>query len=155
MKAYKIFLAKFTQAITLTVLVTTSNWVLAEAEETGIVLKQPLKPVDPISPVSGEAQECLQSRQVRTIEVLNDQLVILQGSHKRYWVNQLPTTCIGLDDKKILKLESFGSKICRNDRFEATEPFGVGSFVAECRWGSFEPAVLEQIAVIKSELKKS
>ena len=118
-------------------------------EETGIIFKQPLKPV------LGDPESCLSSRQVRNIEIISDKLVVLKGTHNRYWINQLPQKCVGLDDNMVLRTETFGHRICRNDRFEASEPFDSGPFVAECRWGMFEPAALEQIAMIKSELKKS
>ena len=123
--------------------------VAAANEETGIIFKEPLEPV------LGEPEKCVSSRQVRNIEVLSDKLLILKGTHNRYWINQLPKKCVGLDDKMVIKVELFGNQICRNDRFEASEPFNIAPFVAQCRWGMFEPAALEQVAMIKSELKKS
>ena len=67
----------------------TSRWVLVAvavagllavrlahgAEETGIILKQPLEPE------LGQAEECLSTRHVRNFEILNDKLVILKGTH--------------------------------------------------------------------------
>ena len=138
-----------------TVLIANSNtsWSNADAASeqsaTGIVLKEPL------DPVLGEAQTCLRSREIKTIEILSDKVLVIKGSHGRYWLNRLTHACAGLGRNMILKLGSFGNQVCANDRFQAFEPHDVGIFAAECRWSKFEPAAIEQIAMIKSELKQS
>ena len=103
----------------------TSRWVLVAvavagllavrlahgAEETGIILKQPLEPE------LGQAEECLSTRHVRNFDILNDKLVILKGTHDRFWINRLPVACLGLKSDMVLKVELFGSRICNNDWF--------------------------------------
>lgn len=121
----------------------------AEVPETGIIFDEPLQ-AEPGDPV-----DCINARAIRRIEILNNEILIVTGTHDHYWVNQLPRKCVGLRKNMILHIERFGSQICRNDAFEAYERADIGPFTAHCRWGEFQPAVLEQIFMIKNELEKS
>ncbi len=117
--------------------------------QTGIVLDQGLSS-DDIEP-----SNCIKVRLVRSVEIVNEKILILRGTHGRYWLNKLRNQCHGLRDDMMLAVHRYGTQICANDRFEAQERTSVSPFTISCRWGQFEPLVIEQVAVIKRGLGNS
>ncbi|NKC01345.1 MAG: hypothetical protein GKR90_22995 [Pseudomonadales bacterium] len=130
-------------------ILTSTVWAETPPPATGIIFDESMTEEAP------EASECLSARAVRSMEVVNEELVIVHGSHNRFWVNRLLHKCTGLTDDMLLKLEPWGGRFCKNSRFEARDRFHDGPYTVSCRWGKFEPAALEQVAMIKSELDES
>ena len=122
-------------------------WALSPPQ-TGIVLEQGL------SSENIEPSNCIKVRLIRSVEIVNEEILILRGTHGRYWLNKLRNQCHGLRDDMALAVHQYGAQICANDRFEAQERAG-SPFSVSCRWGQFEPLVIEQVAVIKRELGNS
>ncbi|MFT7651154.1 MAG: hypothetical protein ACI9ON_002025 [Limisphaerales bacterium] len=100
--------------------------------------------IEPQAEVKLEA--CVSARQVRNIEVIDEQMLVLRGTADRFWLSRLPNKCAGLEDRMYLSIERYGSKICANDRFTASESSG---FRMSCRFGKFEPVVQATVAAVK------
>lgn len=90
---------------------------------------------------------CVYARQVRNIEVVDEQLLVLRGTADRFWLSRLPNKCAGLEDRMYLSIYRYGSKICANDRFSASETSG--NFSMSCRFGKFEPVAQTTVAAVK------
>ena len=125
---------------------------LAEPRQpaTAITFKQPLSEVESEGEV--EPVDCIPSREIKNMEVVNDRVVVLHGTRDRFWVNKLRHRCHGLRYNMALKVIPWAGRFCANDRFEARERFQGGAYMISCRWGEFEPAAIEQVALIKAEL---
>lgn len=86
-----------------------------------------------------ESQLCIAPRDLDTIEVLGEQLVLFHGRRGEIWLNQLDSRCLGLEPEMLLDLRSYGGNFCRLDRFRATPRYNAFLYVtAECRLGRFE-----------------
>lgn len=84
-------------------------------------------------------QLCVHPRDLDSIEVLNDRLVLFHGRRGEVWLNQLASQCLGLDADMVLDLRSYGGSFCRLDRFRGTPRFDATlHLTAECRLGAFE-----------------
>lgn len=87
-----------------------------------------------------EDQLCVHPRDLDSIEVLNDRLVLFHGRRGKVWLNQLASQCLGLTPDMALDLRSYGGSFCRLDRFRGTPRFDAAlHLTAECRLGAFEP----------------
>ena len=106
----------------------------------------------PLTEETPETLQCVATRAIRSIAIVSEELVVVHGSHNRHWINRLLHKCAGLNDDMVLKLEPWGARVCKNSRFEARDRFYDAPFTVSCRWGGFEPAAPEQVAMIKSEL---
>lgn len=93
------------------------------------------------------SEPCVYARNVRNIDVIDEQLLVLRGTADRYWISRLPNKCDGLTDRMYLAIDRYGSKICRNDRFEAHE--NGGGFYTSCRFGEFEPVAKGTVDTLK------
>ena len=118
--------------------------------ETGMTFKERLPESEPKSEF--EPVDCIPSREIENMEVINDSVVVLHGSHDRFWVNRLRHKCHGLRGDMALKVIPWAGRFCANDRFEARERFQDGPYMISCRWGEFERAAIDQVALIKAEL---
>ena len=86
-----------------------------------------------------ESQLCIAPRDLDTIEVLGERLVLFHGRRGEIWLNQLDSRCLGLEPEMLLDLRSYGGNFCRLDRFRATPRYNAFLYVtAECRLGRFE-----------------
>ena len=86
-----------------------------------------------------ESQLCIAPRDIDTIEVLGERLVLFHGRRGEIWLNQLDRRCLGLEPEMVLDLRSYGGNFCRLDRFRAAPRFNAFLYVtAECRLGRFE-----------------
>ncbi len=92
-------------------------------------------------------ESCLYARHVRNINVINDEMLVLRGTADRYWFSRLPSKCVGLKGRMHLVVNQYGSKYCRNDRFEARE--SSGGFYTSCRFGEFEPISSASVDALK------
>ena len=104
---------------------------------------------------AGGVNVCLNARDVESIEILADDMVLLRGRLDRYWLNRMPVRCVGLASNMLVTMERTGSRICAHDRFRASER---GSSMPDlgpvCRFGKFESVSAEQIAVLRQSLKE-
>lgn len=116
----------------------------AEAQATG---EEARPPIDVAAILSGELTEddyensqlCIAPRDLDTIEVLGERLVLFLGRRGEIWLNQLDKRCLGLEPEMVLDLRSYGGNFCRLDRFRAAPRYNAFLFVtAECRLGAFE-----------------
>lgn len=105
------------------------------------------EPLDVAAILSGELtaedyaedQLCVHPRDLDSIEVLNDRLVLFHGRRGEVWLNQLASQCLGLEPDMVLDLRSYGGSFCRLDRFRGTPRFDAAlHLTAECRLGAFE-----------------
>ena len=96
---------------------------------------------------------CVYARDVRSIEILNEDVVVIRGSRGRYWLNEFHNRCSGLRKNMVLSIARYGSQLCANDRVEAHDR-GLVSIgpAASCRLGEFQPVAVEQVATLKAEL---
>lgn len=86
-----------------------------------------------------DSQLCIAPRDLDTIEVLDERLVLFLGRRGEIWLNQLDKRCLGLEPEMVLDLRSYGGNFCRLDRFRAAPRYNAFLFVtAECRLGAFE-----------------
>lgn len=86
-----------------------------------------------------DSQLCIAPRDLNTIEVLDERLVLFLGRRGEIWLNQLDSRCRGLEPEMVLDLRSYGGNFCRLDRFRAAPRFNAFLYVtAECRLGAFE-----------------
>lgn len=118
--------------------------------ETGMIFKERLPGAEPRAEF--DPVDCIPSREIKNMEVINDSVVVLHGSHDRFWVNKLRHKCHGLRSDMALRVIPWAGRFCANDRFEARERFQDGPYTISCRWGEFEPAAIDQVALIKAEL---
>lgn len=116
----------------------------AEAQATG---EEAPPPIDVAAILRGELTEddyqdsqlCIAPRDLDTIEVLDERLVLFLGRRGEIWLNQLDSRCQGLEPEMVLDLRSYGGNFCRLDRFRAAPRFNAFLYVtAECRLGAFE-----------------
>ena len=106
-------------------------------------------PQQPIVEATPEKASCIRARSVRNLEVVNEQAILVRGTAKRFWLSTLPSQCSGLDERKILQVNRYGSQICANDRFEVHDRGGFGA-LGSCHFGAFEPITPEQVATLGS-----
>lgn len=86
-----------------------------------------------------EDQLCVHPRDLDSIEVLSDRLVLFYGRRGEIWLNQLASRCLGLEPDMVLDVRSYGGTFCRLDRFRGTPRFDAAlHLTAECRLGAFE-----------------
>ena len=88
------------------------------------------------------------------MEVLDENLVLFHGRTGKLWLNQLGTTCHGLDADMIVQLRSYGGSFCRMDRFRGIPRFGTFAITAECRLGDFEAIDELQVEALKAAISE-
>ena len=120
---------------------------IPEPAETPAAPGEAPAPVDVAAILSGELTEddyqnsqlCIAPRDLDTVEVLGERLVLFHGRRGEIWLNQLDKRCLGLEPDMVLDLRSYGGNFCRLDRFRAAPRYNAFLFVtAECRLGAFE-----------------
>ena len=95
-----------------------------------------------------DTDRCIYARKIRSIDVVDEQMLALRGTAGRYWLSRLPHKCAGLSDRLVLSIDRYGSRICSNDRFVASEREAV--FETSCRFGEFEPVTKETVVTLKA-----
>lgn len=109
----------------------------------------------------GETRRCLTN--YRHIEILNDRMLVFEGSAKKLWLNQLPIRCPGLRRNSTLALRtdfSFG-RVCKMDSVAVVDWFDspwyrrwpwhwVGG--PRCSLGEFQPVTKAQVQSIKQAI---
>ena len=98
-----------------------------------------------------DSKNCVYARDVRDVEIINEQTILFRGSHNRFWVNNLAATCVGARKSMGLVLNQHGSQICAQDRIKATD-FSSYGVATHCRLGKFQPILATQVALLKTEL---
>ncbi len=104
-----------------------------------------------ISPMEIETVNCLRVRQIKSLDVVGDQMVVVRGSHERYWLSRLPTRCTGANRDMYVSLDVRGSSICRNDTFSLTQRGIPSGFRTSCNFGDFESISVEQAELLKQD----
>ena len=99
-----------------------------------------------------ERDNCIYRRSIDDVEVLDENLVLFHGRTGRLWLNQLGTTCHGLDADMIVQLRSYGGSFCRMDRFRGIPRFATFAITAECRLGDFESVDELQVEALKAAI---
>lgn len=101
-----------------------------------------------------QGENCLYARQIKDMEVLDEQHILVRGSGQRFWLSALRTSCDGLDERKLLSVHRYGSKLCANDRFDVQDRGGFTVRTA-CRFGEFQPVASEQVPGLRQQTKES
>ncbi len=101
-----------------------------------------------------ERDNCLYRRSIDDVEVLDENLVLFHGRTGKIWLNQLGTTCHGLEADMIVQLHSYGGSFCRMDRFRGIPRFARFAITAECRLGDFESVDELQVEALKAAISE-
>lgn len=101
------------------------------------------------TPLSAEeaqgSVDCLTFSQVRSTEVLSEELIVFTMKDGRAFRNTLPNRCPGLRQSDPFTYTALTSQLCKNDLITVLQRIGPGGgpdgFVqgASCGLGSFEP----------------
>ena len=102
-----------------------------------------------------KTRSCINSRQIRTYEVLNRQNLVLEMKGGDKFLITTRTPCQGMTRNAILKTEQRSSiGFCKGDTIQwSFEEFGGVSWGAPCWVSEFEPISDYQIGLLKEGLK--
>ena len=86
----------------------------------------------------GKPVNCVDQSRLQGPEVINDRIIIYRQSGGKIWLTGVKPSCPALNGDMILITETFGTQLCRNDRF-STVPRGGGVPSAYCFFTDFTP----------------
>lgn len=99
---------------------------------------------------AGDTERCLSTYAYRSVEVLDDQLVLFKGNGDKRWINRLPRRCIGLRPNEVLRFEMRSNRVCETDSFRSYDrAFMTTLSSGNCTLGQFQPVTPEQVAAIE------
>ncbi len=122
----------------------------ARTEAIEDILSQPLP-----SEEYAEEVRCLSTHSYRSVEVLDPEHVLFEGTGDRVWVNKLRNRCVGLRRNDTLRFELRDNRVCNLDSFEAVDSFlwFWERTSGTCTLGNFIPVTPEQVAALKAALR--
>lgn len=97
-------------------------------------------------------ERCIFTRDIRTIEILDQQHVVFELSRKQLYLVQFPYVCHGLRRNGSLIYETRSGRLCRLDQVRAFEP-GETMPNPPCTLPGFMPVEKEQVVQLKDSLK--
>lgn len=87
--------------------------------------------------VAGPPQKCIQQTRLDGPMIIGDTILYRDGG--RLWRTEAVDGCIGLRGDPLLVVETYGGRLCQNDRFQ-TIMRGAPSIPGPyCRFGAFTP----------------
>ena len=104
--------------------------------------------------VVGENKSCIYARNIRDIEVIDEQTIAIRVKSKEYWVNHLANRCAGLRKNMLFKVSRYGSQLCAQDRLTAQHRGLSAGSTRTCILGEFAPANAASINSMKSAGQK-
>ncbi len=128
----------------------------AKRQTVASILSEPLDASEYV-----ETRRCLSN--YRHIEILDDRMLVFEGSGKKLWLNELPIRCPGLRRNSTLALRtdsSFG-RLCKMDSVAVVDWFGYPWFRRwpwhwangpRCTLGEFQPVSITQVQAIKQAI---
>ena len=103
-----------------------------------------------VSPASDEADEskrCINSRVIKSTDVVNDRNIIFYMRGSKIFLNTLPKPCKGLSRERRFTYVSHSRSLCRLDRISVLKDSGFGAYAGRsCKLGRFLPVTKEDIA---------
>lgn len=97
-------------------------------------------------------ERCIFTRDIRTVEILDQQHVVFELSRKELYLVQFPYVCHGLRRNSSLIYETRSGRLCRLDQVRPFEP-GEGIPNPPCTLPGFMPVQKEQVVQLKDSLK--
>lgn len=111
---------------------------------------------DPEQKDYSKAPRCLQTRRIRSVDVIDDRHVAFRISRKEYYLVQFDHRCPGLRRGKPIIYEPGGSgRLCVLDGIRATYDNGLGGLQPgmRCSINGFQSVSKEQLVLLKDALK--
>ena len=111
---------------------------------------------DPEASDYGDKIDCIQSRRIRSIEVLDDKHVAIKMSRGEYYLIQFEHRCTGLRRNEPVVFEPRGgNRFCVHDALRPTYQGAYGGIIPSTRCGvpGFQSITKEQLVVLKNTLK--
>jgi len=93
---------------------------------------------------------CINTRSLRTTEVVNDNNVLFYMMGSKLYLNILPRTCKGLSRERRFSYTTMGRSLCSSDTIRILS--GSGGNLHEgmqCRLGRFYPTTKEEVAAAR------
>lgn len=101
-----------------------------------------------------EGIRCIQTRSIRSTDVLNDSNIVFRMQGNRYYHNTLPRRCNGLSRERRFSYTTHSQSLCANDLITILSDSGFGMLDGRsCRLGRFRPTTKEDIADFKERMR--
>ncbi len=96
-----------------------------------------------------ESKRCINSRLVRSTDVVNDGNILFYMRGGQIYLNKLPAACPGLARDRRFSYVSYSRSLCRLDRINVLREAGFGTYEGRsCKLGRFWPVTQEDIAYL-------
>ncbi len=87
---------------------------------------------------AGKTSFCVNQTRLGGPQIINNRTIIYRQSGKRIWISRLTDNCPALQGDPILIVETYGTQLCRHDRFQVQQRSSpIAS--AYCFFGDFTP----------------
>ena len=112
-----------------------------------------------VSPASDEAVDdgetirCINSRTIRSTDVINDSNVVFHMQGRKIYLNTLPRSCRGLSRERRFSFVTHTRSLCESDRISVLKDSGLGVYEGRsCKLGRFQLATEQDIADFYKQL---
>jgi len=126
----------------------------SDATEPALSVEEILKR-DPSSSDYGEAPRCLQTRLIRSTEVLDERHVVFEVRRDEFFLVQFEHRCPGLRRNQPIMTEPTAGRLCQLDGIRPLYDHGLGGYQPgmRCAIPGFVSVTKEQIVQLKDALK--
>lgn len=111
---------------------------------------------DPTQQDYVDTPRCINARQIRDLDVLDDQHIVFEVRRKQYYLVQFERRCPGLRrGSPVIYEPNGGGRLCMLDGIRATYENGPGNITPgmRCAIPKFESVSKEQVVMLKDALK--
>ena len=89
---------------------------------------------------------CINSRSIRSTDVINDSNIIFEMQGKKLYQNTLPRSCRGLSREERFSYTTHTRSLCANDLITVLNDSGMGMIEGRaCKLGRFRPTTEEEV----------
>lgn len=94
-----------------------------------------------------EGVRCIQTRAIRSTDVINDSNIVFRMQGNRYYHNTLKRRCTGLSRERRFSYTTHLQSLCANDLITVMSDSGIGMIDGRsCKLGRFRPTTKEDVA---------
>lgn len=125
------------RCIAIVLLLTTAALSPATATEPGEDIEEPM------------FRPCIDSRSIRSTDVLNDNTIVFRTIGGKFYLNQLPQTCRGLSRDRRFTYQLYERRLCENDRIRVLLSAGTNMVEGRsCKLGEFRKLSADEVESI-------
>lgn len=99
---------------------------------------------------SGSSSNCVALFRIDNVKIIDSRNIVVKTKNNEYYLNNLPHTCPGLDERKAIMYKTATNKLCNLDIITVLDYIGGGyKTVGSCGLGKFKQVTEDELKFIK------